>query len=553
MNIYEAVGPRSLAELLSEIHSGQMVLPDFQRDFVWEAAATAGLLVSIANEHPAGSILRVRDGQRAFATRPIENAPLVNHLHTFLVLDGQQRLTSLYQALFGVGEHRFFIDLANAFENPSLDGDGAVFFERASKRGIAELESDIGLQAERGVLPLSVFHRRSGGYWKWVADMRSQLDPDKADEFDTQARNLYTETLRNFENYAFPVVTLRDTVTPAALCTIFETINMTGVRLTVFELLTARLWRHGINMREKWDSAVEEFPVLDDFRVDPYSALQALALVRHDSCQKRVVLDLTPEDINESWDKVIQGMAKAFEILRDDCGVMTRTWLPTPSMIAPLTAVIVAGESRGAGVGARRAQIKRWIWCAMLGRRFEAAANTRAEKDFKEMKEWFGGGPLPDTIESFRFDRETLWEASSKSSAIYKSIICLALSSEPRARDFHKDSVITQEMLATNEVDDHHVFPRAFLKNEMGITNKKLIDCVLNRTLIDRTTNQMISSRSPSVYLAELDKNVDTDRILGSHLIPSGPSSPLRSNDFEVYLQRRADLLCSAISVVTEG
>jgi uncharacterized protein with ParB-like and HNH nuclease domain len=108
MSLFEDTNPKALKDLLGEINSRTMALPDFQRDFVWEPGATQEPIVSIANDYPAGSILRVRDEKRVFAAREFEGAPALDgYKHTFLVLDGQQRLTSLYQAFFGVGEHRY--------------------------------------------------------------------------------------------------------------------------------------------------------------------------------------------------------------------------------------------------------------------------------------------------------------------------------------------------------------------------------------------------------------------------------------------------------------
>ncbi len=104
MNLFEDTNPRALKDLLSEIHNRTTVLPDFQRDFVWEPSATQELIVSIASNYPAGSILRVRDAKRLFAAREFEGAPPLDGAnHTFLVLDGQQRLTSLYQAFMASG------------------------------------------------------------------------------------------------------------------------------------------------------------------------------------------------------------------------------------------------------------------------------------------------------------------------------------------------------------------------------------------------------------------------------------------------------------------
>src|ERR1700675_4500632 len=112
MNLFEDTNPRALKELLAEVHNRTMVLPDFQRDFVWDPIATQELIVSIANNYPAGSLLRIKNTHNYFAYREFEGAPELNGNDvTYLVLDGQQRLTSLYQAFFGVGDHRYYLDL----------------------------------------------------------------------------------------------------------------------------------------------------------------------------------------------------------------------------------------------------------------------------------------------------------------------------------------------------------------------------------------------------------------------------------------------------------
>src|SRR3954451_21951788 len=122
MNLFEDMNPKPLRQLLGEIDSRAMALPDFQRDFVWKQSAAQELIVSIANNYPAGSILRVRDADHAFAPREFEGAPkLDGQKHTFLVLDGQQRLTSLYQAFFGVGEHRFYLDLKKLLDGTEFE------------------------------------------------------------------------------------------------------------------------------------------------------------------------------------------------------------------------------------------------------------------------------------------------------------------------------------------------------------------------------------------------------------------------------------------------
>jgi hypothetical protein len=128
--------------------------------------------------------------------------------------------------------------------------------------------------------------------------------------------------------------------------------------------------------------------------------------------------------------------------------------------------------------------------------------------------------------------------------------MCLILSAG--ARDFHTQTVITGRLMADEGIDDHHVFPAAYLARR-GVEPVRLRDCVLNRTLIDRTTNQMISDRAPSDYLAEIrdTPGFTLEPVLASHGLPAGAGSPLLRDDFEAFLSWREDHLWQEIQRVT--
>ena len=547
-DIYEAVNKVGIKQLLSEIHARTTVLPDFQREFVWPPADTVNLLISVIANFPAGGILRARDRERAFSVREIEGAPSSNNLHTFLLLDGQQRLTSLYQALYGVGHHTFFIDLKLADENPMLDGDDTIFFRPTNRRWTAERINNIARQAEEMILPISVLHEPEG-FSTWSRTVRHLLPADQQHAFEEKMDRLYANQLSNFHTYQFPVVTLKDSLATEALCTIFETLNMKGKKLTMFELMTARFYKW-INLPENWEKAETENPIITDFGIEGYSAIQSLSLLVKGSCQKKDLLSLQENDLKNNWELTISSIVKGLEILRDDCKIMSPSWLPTPSMVGPLAAICSLselGNPRGPVQAKRRQQIICWIWCAIFSQRYEAAANTRADRDVKDMKKWFDDGQVPDMIKNFRFDEEVLREVSSKSNSVYKGVICLVLASTPHPKDFHNGGPISQQMLISGEVEDHHIFPNNYLKTELGIDKKSLRNCVLNRTLINKLTNRVITDKAPSVYLAELDGHMNTDSVLETHLLPIGQNSSLRTNDFDQFLRDRTKLIIAEI------
>ena len=352
------------------------------------------------------------------------------------------------------------------------------------------------------------------------------------------------------------VVTLSDEVKPDALCTIFETLNRTGVKLSVFELLTARFWPHNVKLRQLWDATVEKYPIISEYDVDPYYFLQAISLVSRTSpsCKRSDVLDLKPTEINDWWERVVEGFVTGLNILRDDCRVVTAKWLPYQTMIVPLAAVLAKLEpTKAPEFGARREQLKRWFWCAVFSQQYESSPNSQSAKDYSELIAWLKGGAEPETITSLKFDPSTLREVTPRQRAIYRGTICLILGCAGGARDFHTQSVITGNLIAQEGIDDHHIFPAAYLEKKKGITQSKRRDCVLNRTLIDRDTNQMIRDRAPSDYLMKIKntQNFPFDLVLKSHFLPIGDDSPLLRDDFEEFLSWRQERLWKEIQRVT--
>jgi hypothetical protein len=552
MSLFEDTNPRALKDLLGEVHSRTMVLPDFQRDFVWEPGATQELIVSIANNYPAGSLLRVRDTQRFFAAREFEGAPkLDGQQHTFLVLDGQQRLTSLYQAFYGVGEHRYYLEMKKLLDG--ADFEEAIFHVRATTKWVKAHEQ-FDLQAKELILPLSVLKGGAGGFLQWLLQVTNPMAPDERTRMLDALTGINDQWIKTIDDYHFPVVTLSDKTEADALCTIFETLNRTGVKLSVFELLTARFWPLSINLRELWDRARKEYPVISEFEVDPYYILQAIALVsrRTPSCKRGDVLNLMAGDVGDWWEHVAAGLAMGLEILRDDCKVILPKWLPYQTMLVPLAAVLAkVGRRNTPEAGVQREKLKRWFWCAVFGQAYESAPNSQSAKDVLALTEWLNGGPPPETVGAFRFDPKALREVTPRQRSIYRGTICLILGNG--ARDFHTQVVISAKLMNEQGIDDHHIFPAHYLESDKGVKSARQRDCVLNRSLIDRTTNQIISDRAPSQYLADIRDTTGFpfEPVLASHCLPAGTDSPFWSDDYEAFLTWREARLWQEIQRVT--
>ena len=352
-------------------------------------------------------------------------------------------------------------------------------------------------------------------------------------------------------------MTLAEETETEAVCTIFETLNRTGVKLSVFDLLAARFWPENVRLRDLWDDAQTEYPILEEFDVDPYYILQAIAIFTAKgapSCKRGDVLKMEVGQIQAGWEPVVRGVADMLQMLRDDCGVALPGWLPYNPILIPAGAVFAKHEdASGPQVGAIRDKMKRWFWCSVFGLVYENAPNSQAVKDVAALSSWFAGGVEPDSVRNFRFEADVLRETTARQRALYRGGIALILRSE--ARDFHSVNRITASMVLEKKIDDHHVFPRGYLADSGEEVAATLRDCVLNRTLIDKETNIRIGKKAPAVYLGEIEAELGAERldmVLESHLLPGGADSSLREGRFSDFLDERQRGFAERIKEVTK-
>lgn len=531
--------PRKLLQLLGELDAGQLALPDFQRSFVWAPDATRELIVSIIRSFPAGALLFLQGGGAAFKARAAEQAPPLSVQPNTLVLDGQQRLTSLYQALYGVGPSRFFLDMGALVAGADVNEAVRVLAaERAASLVTIEAQAD-GL-----MMPLSAVLNGGAGRWRdKVVELRKDDDESHTRELLRGLEEAYVDPL---VRYAFPVTILPTDTELEAVCTIFETLNRTGKPLTPFELISARAFAGGHSLHDYWSRALEEHPILSDYEIEPYYLLQVIALRLGRPCKRAIVLSLPADDIAAEWSEATADTAAAMALLRDECGVLAPKWLPYRPMLIPLAASWpeIAAAS-GPTEGAMRSKLKRWFWCAAFTGEYESSSATLAERDTPVLKTWLNGGPEPAVVANFSWSPQRWETVSSRQQGLYRATLALTLTNQPR--DFHTGAPLTRELIEAQRVDDHHVFPRAYLA-DAGLGGGT--DSVLNHCLIDRRTNLSIGKKAPSIYLDEIREilGAELDRVLASQMLPTGADSPLVADDFDGFRSWRIDQLYDALT-----
>lgn len=581
---------QSLSDLLAEIASGKIQLPDFQRGWVWDDDHVRSLLVSIARSFPVGAVMMLQTGGAVnFQVRPVEGVEkeAANTSPDKLILDGQQRLTSLTQAIATsspvntrtakgkkIKRHYYFnINLA-------LEGeeylDQAVIAVDDDRRIRSNFGRDIELDLSTRELECQQLHFPcdqilNSDHWEQA------LHEHAPDEFSKYMEFRQT-VINSFRNYQLPIIELKKETSKEAVCLVFEKVNTGGVSLSVFELVTASYAAEGYNLRDDWfgselrsvDSRQERI-AKDQLlpKLGSTEFLQAIALlytqerkkldlesgksgkqVRPISVKRAAVLDM-PLTAYKQWaDEVEQGFRFAAQFLRKQCFFSPKD-IPYSTQIVPLAAIMTVLGNRWHEPRIYE-KLARWYWCGVLGELYGGAVETRVANDFEELQVWFeNDNEMPRTVIDASFDPDRLDSLKSRLSAAYKGINVLVLR-EGALDFFWKDSVqdLDQQDIP---LDIHHIFPKDWCKKQ-GIP-AKIYDSIINKTPISYKANRKIGGAAPADYLLKIqgDRQVQSsdqemNEILSTHFIEP---ETMRSNDFDdFWFTRKRNLVALIDSAV---
>jgi hypothetical protein len=585
--------PEPLADLLTGIHKHKIALPNFQRPWVWEPQMVYDLIVSVAYRYPAGSLLTMPVQSASFALRSFEGSGELRPGEDpgLMILDGQQRLTSLYQALFRPdGVHvkgrvyHFYLDVAVLMSDPdgSIDtGDpyfaDALFYVAEEKRTRRRVRYE-GLQPiyelttsaqelEVGALPLRIVFDPNGSLAEWKKSylvQQSDKDMDRFLKLDSEWDRLVRPWLDRIRNYPFPVVDLRADMPLGAICHIFEKVNSTGVPLDVFDLVTAILWAQGFHLNEEWASTRERLK--RDIPMQPLSGtsfLQGLSLLdslhrkwSHPderiavACRKQDLMALKRETVAKWWNVLVEGYREAAKFMKDN-GILTERILPYSTLIVPLSTIFahIKHHKGEAHVGSTWQKVEQWYWCSIFSQRYSSQVEYASAQDYEQVIGWINGGEPPDVVRTFGFRSDYLQEITSIRNAIYKGILCLL--ARNGARDFGGGGKLSTDLFYETSQDHHHIFPLNALK-ELKIDDPR-VDAIVNKTLISAAVNRSIGGRRPSQYVGTWRGNLGGttfDKILETHAINS---NILSTDAWEEFVNDRRERLRQLIESACGG
>jgi hypothetical protein len=577
--------PVFLSSLLSDLKAGKIQLPDFQRGWVWEDERIRGVLASVSRSFPIGALMVLETGgETRFHPRPVEGVDLAKDVDPeLLVLDGQQRLTSLFQATtYGKVvatinirkqpiKRWFYFDMKRALASAEDREDAIIGVpEDRILRTLTEVKLDLAKRTkeyETLHFPceklFDTFEWQTGYLQHW------KFDPAKTELF----MRFQAEILQRFQSYQIPVIKLKKTVRKEAVCHVFEKVNTGGVVLNAFELLTATYAAGNFRLRDDWYGSVERKvdgvqPTMAHKKVlrgvQNTDFLQAITLIHtfrrrqeeirlgksNDeatgvSCKRSAVLALPCEAYQTLRDHVLTGFLRAAKFLTLEHIFLDRD-LPYQTQLVPLAAILAELGDGWEEIGTKQ-KVRQWYWSGVLGELYGGAVESRHARDLPEVLAWVRNGTsLPTTVRDANFNPGRLLTLRTRNSAAYKGIYALLM--QRGGREFLTDVPISFQMYEEEKIDIHHIFPQRWCKH--NDIEPKRTDCIVNKTAISSRTNRIIGGAAPSKYLFALEKRGSIsipamDQILATHLVPA---AALRADNFEAFFEARRQALMDLIS-----
>ncbi len=578
-----------LKTLLAEVASGALQLPDFQRDWKWDDDRIRAIIATVTLDYPLGVVMTLETGgDSPFRARELTGARFAEGLEpSLLLLDGQQRLTSLFQALFQDRpvktkdardkpvERWYYVDIEKAVGTPA-DRDEAivsvpedkVLRANFARDVIHDLTSTEG-ECAAGLFPLHiVFDTARVNAWRRVYERSDDRRFDLWSRFEEQV-------LEHVRSFQVPMIKLAASTSMDAVCAVFERVNTGGVQLTVFELLTAtyagdRAYRERegtyYQLPQAWQSVKENlasrYPVfgrLDvslDHGLSSSDFLQAVALVRTwlrkqnglgtgVSCKRRDLLELPLTDFESLAPRLADAFGWVGSFLEKQC-IVRVTDLPYRTQLVPLAAVrAILGEETDT-LGAED-MLTQWYWCGVLGEMYGGSTETRFTRDVEQLVAWIRReGVAPETVNDAYFFPERLDTLTTRNSAAYKGIYTLLM--KQGAVDWHyTDAPLKPGLLDEYGVDIRYVFQPAWVRRHQAGSGCPA-NSIVNKTPLSSRAAQALTS-PPASCLDSLAAAADMrrewfDDVIATHLIDP---YLLRKNDYQTFYAARAGQLLDMV------
>lgn len=560
----------TVEELVSKIERGELRLPEMQRRYVWRSSRVRDLLDSLYRGYPSGAILIWETDdvvpQQAFAVEQQSNP----YAKTQLLLDGQQRLTSLSAVIRGkpvqVNGRVRPIELLFNLEHP----DALPFVTEVDDNNIDAPEySDDGeelndeeadatedeLQKRFDKMTFVVSTRKLEQLPQWVKvsevfagthDNNYFLKRAGVTSLDDPRAERYTQRLnrlKEIRKYIYRMDVLERSLSYDEVTEIFVRVNSLGAKLRSSDLALAQItakWRGSLSIFQAFQADCAK----DGFELD--LGLHLKNLVAHATGQSRflTVSNLTLDALKSGWVDGCRGMEFAINFLRSNAGITSPALLASPFLLISLG---FYGAQRSYKLTAAEAQgLRRWVLLANAkGRYSRGSSETLLDQDLKTLRD---GGGFQELLDRLRTQVGRLdvtpeeLEGRNQRSALFKTMFLAFQAAD--ARDWHSNLVIALSHVGNaHQLQFHHIFPKAVLKST---ATTRETDDIANLAFISGKANRKISAKEPALYFPEV-QNANGEQPFKSQCIPTDPNL-LTVEHYKGFLAARRRLIAERLN-----
>ena len=559
-----------LSSLLDKVENHDIQLPDFQRGWVWEDNRIKALLASLTLKYPVGAIMLLESGgDFHFKCKNIEGSGDEYKKPESMILDGQQRMTSTFQAMRSKKavstwsdqkkaiKRFYYLDIEKALN--TTDRIDAIISVDENKQIRGNIGRDVlldlsteELEFKNKMIPFNKLTEANEiNEWRNKYQEYYNFEPSIIKEYQQVDTNIIQPIL----NYRIPIIKVLKEAPKEAVCQVFENVNQGGVPLTVFELLTATFAADNFDLKEHWNKVKEIFEQYETLKkFDNTSFLIAMTLLiamRKNStvsCKRKDVLNLDYKDYEKNEEDLVNGFKRAYKLLVE-MNIYSVYDIPYSTQLIPLAVIctLLDKEFENAFV---KEKIKQWFWCGVFGELYGGANETRYALDVKQVYDWIKGKEeLPKTINDCNFNTMRLLGLQTKNSAAYKGIMALILNN--KSCDWINGMEMGVQTYLDERSDIHHIFPQDYCI-KMNYDKKKW-NSIINKTPLFFTTNRYIGGTAPSDYMNKIakNKNISKEQLkvyISSHLINA---DLLENNNFEEFIKDRAIKILNGIENCT--
>ncbi len=545
---------KNIHELIHSIESGKYRLPCFQRDFKWNPPRIKSLLNSIQHNYPAGSLLflSVDRDNPLIPSEPFKylDEKDLKEKAEILVLDGQQRMTSCYSVFRNVGYYSYYLNFLKLMKDynagvKDFDFEDYIEHKRHSSTPMTELGN--------GLFPFAyLIDRKTMRDQIQIYNSGIQNDPSKSDICDF-LNYKFGDIVDPILDYEFPIVELPEDSSMEAVCKVFQTINTTGLRLSVFDICVAVFMPKGINLKEMVKNSSKKCSnaklLLDK---DATSALQVVALLANKAPNTNTLATvLEDRDICDYWDDAIDGIEQTL-VMFDGFGAGTKknlSLLPYTPMVPIVAAVLARTKYADMDVpsqGKVEKKIEKYFFTSALSSRYTEGTNAKINDDFKSLNQWISNDIIPGMI-SHGVDWNTAKIIeNNKNGAFGKAILCLLNNKNPK--DFyHNKQVGVGESIES--CDLHHIFPKAAYEGQYNDS----INSVFNFTWLQKDTNNYIQDEKTKDYIDKIMIETGMSensfkQLLTGHLIDNNLYKALKEEEYTNFISGRAECFKSILA-----